>query len=145
MVASKVLYVCYLFQLEIHQQLSFEGYGVVRVKVIFCIPERFHAHLFNPEIDVPDHLAYVEWYSPLDTQDPNHKMFKISPLKDSDGARICSVIPLTDVERSVHLIPRFGPVAPVNWMSSNVLDECTNFLLNDFTDRQLFKQIMRSQ
>jgi len=144
-VASKVLYVCYLFQLEIHQQLSFEGYGVVRVKVIFCIPERFHAHLFNPEIDVPDHLAYVEWYSPLDMQDPNHKMFKISPLKDSDGARICSVIPLTDVERSVHLIPRFGPVAPVNWMSSNVLDECTNFFLNDFTDRQLFKQIMRSQ
>jgi hypothetical protein len=68
MVTLKVLYVCYLFQLETHQKMTLsEGYSVVRVKVIFCIPERFHAHLFNPGIDVPDHLAYVEWYSPLDT------------------------------------------------------------------------------
>ena len=123
----------------------FEGYGVVRVKVIFSISKRFHVHLFKPGIDVPDHLAYVEWYSPLGVQDPNHRMFKISPLKDSDGTRICSVIPLSDVQRSVHLIPRFGPVAPVNWMSSNVLDECTTFFLNDFTDRDLFRRIMRSQ
>jgi hypothetical protein len=72
-------------------------------------------------------------------------MFKISPLKDNDGTRICSVIPLTDVERSVHLIPRFGPVAPVNWTSSNVLDECTTFFLNDFTDRHLFQHIMGNQ
>jgi hypothetical protein len=119
---------------------------VARIKVIFSIPKRFHAHLFmRPRIDVPDHLAYVEWYSPLETQDPNHRMFKITPLKDSDGMRICSVIPLTDVQRSVHLIPRFGPVAPVNWMSDNVLDQCTTFFLNDFTDRHLFRHMMRSQ
>jgi hypothetical protein len=99
----------------------------------------------RPRIDVPDHLAYVEWYSPLETQDPNHRMFKITPLKDSDGMRICSVIPLTDVQRSVHLIPRFGPVAPVNWMSDNVLDQCTTFFLNDFTDRHLFHHMMCSQ
>ena len=136
-----------LFWHEIHQQhFSSKGYGVVRVKVIFSIPTRFHAHLFKrPEIDVPKHLAYVEWYSPLETQDPNHRMFKITPLKDSDGTRICSVIPLTDVQRSVHLIPRFGPVAPVNWKSGNVLDQCTTFFLNDFTDRHLFRKIMRSQ
>jgi hypothetical protein len=130
---------------KITNTFQFEGYSVVRVKVIFSIPKRFHAHLFKPEIDVPNHLAYVEWYSPLGTQDPNHRMFKISPLKDSDGTGICSVVSLSDVQRSVHLIPRFGPVAPVNWMSNNVLDECTTFFLNDFTDRDLFRRIMRSQ
>ena len=46
----------------------FEGYGVVRVKVIFSISKRFHVHLFKPGIDVPDHLAYVEWYSRLGVQ-----------------------------------------------------------------------------
>jgi hypothetical protein len=122
-----------------------EGYGVVRVKVIFSIPEPLRLSLFKPGIDVPKHLAYVEWYSPLDSRDPNHRMFKIFPLKDSEGTRICSVIPLTDVQRSVHLIPRFGPVAPVTWTSNNVLDECNTFFLNDFTDRHLFQQIMRSQ
>ena len=72
-------------------------------------------------------------------------MFKISPLKDSDGSRLCSGIPLSEVQGSVHLFPRFGAVAPVNWMSSNVLDECTTFFLNDFTNRDLFRCIMRSQ
>ena len=54
-------------------------------------------------------------------------------------------VPLTDVQRSVHLIPRFGPAAPVNWMSGNVLNECGTFFLNDFTDRHLFRQIMHIQ
>ena len=58
---------------EIHQFFSFAAYSVVHVKVIFSIPKHFQAHLFNPGIDVPNHLAYVEWYSPLDRQDPNHK------------------------------------------------------------------------
>src|SRR6266436_6348990 len=141
MTALKVCLTYTVFQHKNHKHLSFEGYSVVCVKVIFSIPNRFHTHLFKTGIDVPNHLAYVEWFSPLDTQDPNHRMFKISPLKDGEGARICSVIPLTDVQRSVHLIPRFGPVAPVNWMSGNVLDECSAFFLNDFTDRHLFQQI----
>ena len=132
-------------QYEIHQCFSFAAYGVVHIKVIFSIPKCFHAHLFNPGIDVPNHLAYVEWYSPWDRQDLNHKMFKITSLKDSEGTRICSIIPLTDVQWSVHLIPCFGPVAPASWMSGNVLDKCNTFFLNDFTDRHWFQHIMCSQ
>ena len=134
--------------MELTITFSFKGYGVVRVKVIFSIPDRFHARLFKHGIDIPNHLAYVEWYTPLDAQDPNHKMFRISPvspLKDKEGTRICSVIPLSDVLRSVHLIPRFGSIAPVKWTSSNVLDECTTFYLNDFTDKNLFRHMMHTQ
>jgi hypothetical protein len=116
------------------------------VKVIFSIPSNHHNQLFVDDVDVPEHLAYVEWFSPLDTQDQNHGMFKISSLKDSDdGMRICSVIPLSDIQRSVHLIPQFGQVAPPDWTSNNVLDQCNTFYLNDFTDRHLFRMISNSQ
>ncbi|KAF8268991.1 hypothetical protein EI94DRAFT_1534799, partial [Lactarius quietus] len=65
-------------------------------------------------------LAYVQWYSPLTEPDPNHGMFKISPQKDAAGNSICSIVPVGNVQRSVHLIPQFGPVAPPEWTSSNV-------------------------
>ena len=73
-------------------------------------------------------------------------MFEISSLKDKEGGvKICSVIPLRDIRRSVHLFPRFGRVAPADWTSNNVLDQCDIFYLNDFTDRHLFRIICNSR
>ncbi|KAH8989509.1 hypothetical protein EDB86DRAFT_3245193 [Lactarius hatsudake] len=37
------------------------------------------------EAQVPLHLAYVQWYSPLNNLDPNNGMFKIQPQKDLEG------------------------------------------------------------
>jgi hypothetical protein len=72
--------------------------------------------------------------------DPNHQLYKISPLK-RDGTHVCSVIPLANVCRSVQLFPRFGQFAPPEWSSSNVLDLCDTFFLNSFTDRHLYRII----
>jgi hypothetical protein len=64
-------------------------------------------------------------------------MYKVNrSLKDSD--RIASVIPLTNIRRSIHLLPKFGPVAPAEWKSSNVLDECSHFFVNLMTDRLIY-------
>jgi hypothetical protein len=118
------------------------AYRIGRIRVIFSLPENSHlwGRIFKPGIEVPDHLVYVEWYTPFrDAPEPNSLLYKVSPMKDRDRNPICSIVPLSDIVRSVHLFPRFGPVAPAAWTSSNVLDECDSFLVNTFTDRHLYR------
>ena len=89
---------------------------------------------------IPQHLVYVEWYTPFqDSPKHNHLLYKISPLRDQTGGPICSVIPLANIRRSIHLIPRFGPSAPQEWTHSNVLDLCNTFFVNDFTDKHSYR------
>ncbi|KAH6908396.1 hypothetical protein BKA70DRAFT_1030801, partial [Coprinopsis sp. MPI-PUGE-AT-0042] len=66
-------------------------------------------------------LAYVEWFTPFSKLRPgrHHRLYQISRVMDGATIR-ASVIPLTLVEGSSHLIPKFGPLAPVHWKSSNV-------------------------
>ncbi|KAJ6605637.1 hypothetical protein B0H10DRAFT_1659135, partial [Mycena sp. CBHHK59/15] len=54
-------------------------------------------------------LAYVEWFSKFPRKpDPNHGMYKISrPVEHA-----ASIIPVSQIRRSVHLFPKFGPVTP---------------------------------
>lgn len=121
----------------------FEGNRVGRIRVVFSLPPASSPILFNNEADVPQHLAYVQWFSPFSLEpDANHLLYKVTPLKDRDGTHICSVIPLANITRSVHLFPKFGRVAPQEWLSSNVLDMCDTFFVNNFTDRHLYRIVL---
>ena len=115
------------------------GYSIVRERVIFSIPEKHYSLMFKPHVSIPLHLAYVECYTALSRTDPNHGMFKISPKKDNNGDHVCSIVPIGNLQRSVHLLPKFGPVAPPEWTSSNVLDTCQTFFVNSLTDRHLYR------
>jgi hypothetical protein len=118
----------------------FPGYRIGRIRVIFSFPHSSISLLFDDGIEVPQHLAYVEWYSPFSQNpDPNHLLYKITPLKDRDGRCICSIIPVGNIKRSVHLLPKFGSAAPAEWTSSTVLDLCNDFYFNTFTDRHLYR------
>jgi hypothetical protein len=55
-----------------------------------------------------------------------------------DNHRLTSVIPVSSIRRSVHLFPKFGPIAPKEWTSSTVLDLCSTFFVNSQTDRHIF-------
>lgn len=110
-----------------------------RVRLVFSIPPSVWALVFT-DPQVAQHLAYVEWYTPLPSRpDPNHLLYKISPQRDQQGGGIIgSIIPVYDIIRSVHLFPVFGPYAPSDWTSKNVLDHCPTFYINPFTDRELY-------
>ena len=51
---------------------------------------------------------------------------------------LASVIPLANIHRSVHLFPSFGQIAPREWTSENVLEQCETFFLDTFSDHHAF-------
>jgi hypothetical protein len=58
--------------------------------------------MFIDEAEISQHLAYIEWYSPLpNNPERNHLLYKVSPQKEPDGSCICSIIPLANIRRSV--------------------------------------------
>lgn len=116
-------------------------YCVGRLRVIFSIPWRCRHMIFGAHVEVPNHLAYVEWYTAFPSQpDPNNLMYKVSPRTDRDGNKICSIIPVSNIRRR-HLFPKWGGAVRKEWTSSNVLDTCNVFFVNNFTDKHMYRII----
>ena len=98
--------------------------------MIFALPDSLDG--------VPsDQLAYVEWFSKFTAPDDNHGMFKLSRSLE-DGDRVANIVPVSTIRRSAHLFPKFGPSVPEEWPSETVLEKCTTFYLNPFTDRHMY-------
>ncbi|KAI0703890.1 hypothetical protein C8T65DRAFT_810535 [Cerioporus squamosus] len=113
---------------------------VAQVRLVFKIPERGMRDLFPhlPSSQRPNHLAYVEWFTPFDDAGVNHGLYKVK--RSLRGrARLASIIPVEQLERSCHLFPEYGAVAPREWTSDNVLDKCPAFFVNSFSDRHMYK------
>ncbi|KAI9461854.1 hypothetical protein F5148DRAFT_982964, partial [Russula earlei] len=56
-------------------------------------------------------LAYVEWFTPVKPSlKPNHFLYKISK-HHIQGEQQASIVPVELICQSVHLLPKFGPVA----------------------------------
>ncbi|KAI0334245.1 hypothetical protein GY45DRAFT_1243251 [Cubamyces sp. BRFM 1775] len=120
-------------------------FRIAQIRMIFTLPQKAMPDLFPTlaAADRPRHLAYVEWFSPTRTGSnphPDHGMYKIA-RSTQGGARLASVISVEDIERTCHLFPDFGPVAPRHWTTSNVLEECDVFWLNPFVDRETYMLI----
>ncbi|KAH7904364.1 hypothetical protein BJ138DRAFT_1019234, partial [Hygrophoropsis aurantiaca] len=113
---------------------------VAQVRVIFSLSEKVRSFLFRG-VSVPEYFAYVEWFSAFpNTPESTHGMYKIS-RSFRNGERLAGIVPVSNIRRSVHLIPKFGPVAPREWTSSTVLDMCNIFYVNNFTDRHAYLTI----
>ena len=98
-------------------------------------------HLFLPHRQPPQHLAYVEWFSPFPgAPEPHHLMYKITRTI-RNGQRLASIIPIQDFRRSVHLFPKCGHAIPQHWTSDTVLDECLAFFVSPFSDRHAYVTI----
>ncbi|EPQ49845.1 hypothetical protein GLOTRDRAFT_19078, partial [Gloeophyllum trabeum ATCC 11539] len=60
-------------------------------------------------------LAYVEWFSPFAlAPDRTSGMYKIT-RSIRDGERLASIIPVSQIYRSIHLLPKFGSSVPRTW------------------------------
>jgi hypothetical protein len=101
----------------------FVGLTVAHIRAIFKLPEEFGA-------DHPEPLAYVEWFTPLSTEDPEIGMFVIG-ASTRNHRRRTSIVPISKIRRSCHLIPKFGKgrINPT-WHSANILDQDIKFYVN---------------
>lgn len=122
------------FSLIINSQLNSPGHRVAQVRVVFRIKEKATKFMF-PNLEVPKHLAYVQWFSKFPQEpDDNYGMYKITKTM-KNNKRLASIIPVSDISRSVHLYPMWGPTVPREWTSHDVLERCNSFYVSDFLDR----------
>ena len=106
-----------------------------------AIPDAIEIDIAGMEIGDVRHMSDIKLPrgSKFTTPGSDHGMYKISRALNRDKERRAGIVPVESFERSCHLIPDFGPVAPRNWTSSNVLDECKYFFVNPFVDRNTYK------
>ena len=123
------------------------GLRVGQVRVVFQLPARTIRILF-PNRPPPQHLAYVEWFSPFPrAPEAASGMYRISRAYGTDypGQRLASIVPAQALERSVQLFPCFGPTLDPQWTSYNVLDECKTFRVNPYVDNHFFRTVHKSR
>lgn len=114
------------------------AYRVAQIRTIFSINSKAVQHLFGPSNHPPQHLAYVEWFTPFQANpEPKTGLYKISRTIQ-DNARIASIVPVTNITQSIHLAPLPGRNIPLEWTSTSVIEQCQNFLVNSFMDKQTY-------
>ena len=114
----------------------FAGYKVAQVRIVFEIPNKAISEVYlSLEISPPTHLTYVEWFSPIPaTPNPNSLLYRVSRLT-CNGQHRASIIPIDSLLCSAHLFHQFGPSTPQEWNTFSVIESCTTFYLNLFSDR----------
>ena len=94
-------------------------------------------------------LAYVEWYSALQSQpDKFHGMYVVKKVFGADGNAIGAVIPLTNIRQSCMLIPKFSDDSDIialnqesRWNANNVLDVASIFYVNNWLNMYAYQTI----
>ncbi|KAI0823223.1 hypothetical protein BC628DRAFT_1325565 [Trametes gibbosa] len=114
---------------------------IAQEQVVFSLPEAALSMMFPsvaPDQRPPSHLAYVEWFSKFPpAPERNSSMYKVSRTLQN-GQRVASIIPVSLIEHSIHLIPKWPGTVPCAWMCENVLDRCNTFYVNLFKDSHTY-------
>jgi hypothetical protein len=99
------------------------GIRVAQVRLILRLPTTYGIYQ-HP-------LAYVYWFKPLTSPVLDIGMYRIS-LSCQNLRQRASIIPITQILRSCHLIPVFGKGVPITWSSESVLRLANQFYLNPY-------------
>jgi hypothetical protein len=112
------------------------GYRVAQVKLIF----RLNVPPSSPFFMVP--LLLVYWFThPLPRPEKDVKMYQLKRRFTSDGRPLASIVEMGSVARFVQLIPRLGRKVHPDLTKDNVMDRCNTFLLNSFTDKEIYQAV----
>ena len=118
---------------------------VGQVRVIFTLPENSHNLLgFSRGKPPPRHLAYIEWFSRFPSRpEPHLKMYKISRSFVQGTDRLVSIVPVSLIQQSVHLFPKWGRDQDTYllWSPEDILEKCNTYYVNSFKDRHTYYNV----
>ncbi|KIY71495.1 hypothetical protein CYLTODRAFT_390132 [Cylindrobasidium torrendii FP15055 ss-10] len=127
-------------QLRMAGHSSVADIQVARVQVIFELPQSLGSY--------PEPLAYVSLFKPLKKPVPDLEMYQLSWLSkkfNHQPYRAATVIPVSRIIRTCHLIPEFGSRIPRSWKPHTSLDSAPTAYLNPylrFRDFLLFRHLL---
>ena len=114
------------------------AHRIAQVHAVFSISPAAQRLLFPMNNQPPEHLAYIEWFTPFWPQpEVNSRLYKVSHAHHRD-ARIASIIPIGNITQSIHLFPLVGSTVPRDWNSATVIEHCQSFLVNSFMNVQTY-------
>ncbi|KZS86697.1 hypothetical protein SISNIDRAFT_491722 [Sistotremastrum niveocremeum HHB9708] len=111
-----------------------KGYRVARVRFFFKLDYHFFSKASEQKM-----LVFVRWFSRFPhSAAQNVNMYRIKLLDEY------SVIPLTKIRQTVHVVPDFkgARVANKKLTPQNVFQLYDTFFLNDYISREAFKTLM---
>ncbi|VDB87450.1 unnamed protein product [Peniophora sp. CBMAI 1063] len=116
---------------------------VGQVRLIFSLPKSTLDMVFGDEAaNLPTHFVYVEWFSRFRRPEQSHGLHRISRTIINNARvqneRASAILPYDRVQRSVSLIPHFGPTVNPSWTADNVLERCSEFYVNAFSDKHAY-------
>ena len=115
---------------------------VAQIQVVFQLSKSTTSQVFlDSRPAPPTHLAYVEWFSQPSAPHPSHGLSQVS-RRYHNRHWSASIVPLSNICWSVQLFPVFGPIAPREWQSTTVLEECSTFYINSFLDKHMYQNFM---
>ncbi|KAI9057363.1 hypothetical protein FKP32DRAFT_1584219 [Trametes sanguinea] len=104
------------------------GLRAARVRLIFELPKMYDARALG----LSEPLAYVEWFTPFHSVDEVTGMYVVSP-STRQRQRFASIIPLSDIVRTCHLIPCWGKRIQRRVIVGDILDNTSlRFFLNPY-------------
>ena len=109
--------------LFLFQSKQYQGLRVGQVRAIFQLPKTLGSY--------PDPVLYIQWFTPLRKIDEDTQMYRVE-RSSHNKAQNSSIIPITQVSRTCHLIPYSGKAHEHRWTSETVLEQCHSFHLNPY-------------
>ncbi|KAH9924954.1 uncharacterized protein BXZ73DRAFT_91146 [Epithele typhae] len=124
------------------RRIGVHGYRVGRLRMVFTLPQNANKSLF-PGVMPPRHLTYIEWFTAFTNTDATHGMYRVTRCRGPNGDRLASVVEMSTIRRSCHLLPVFpSPENSRAWTSSTVLDSCDTFFVNPFSDMHMYMTLI---
>ncbi|KAL0067725.1 hypothetical protein AAF712_005165 [Marasmius tenuissimus] len=109
---------------------ALEGLRVALVRAVFKLPQVYGLNVQHP-------LVYVEWFTPFGTPDPSTGSYTLRPSTRSHHSH-GEIINVDRIVRNCHLTPIYGHQKDPTWTSENVIERCTSYTFNSYSDPHMF-------
>ncbi|KAI6020335.1 hypothetical protein BKA83DRAFT_4527015 [Pisolithus microcarpus] len=118
-----------VFMMDEERPCTLKCMQLAQVRVIFKLPEVFRTF--------PHPLAYIEWFTTLQCQDPVSGLFIVTC-----STRNChcnaSIISIDHIDRVCHLQGRCGREISKEWSADSVLENAASFFVNSYINLDTF-------